>query len=155
MAGTAPSPTSSKQLQAKALFATSSTVLLLSNAGNLALQLKLLLAILEVAEKDDAEPEVPVALLKATPLWNALFRLLKKSVKPIRADDDDPDREKAMRLQFMSNVIGLVGNTVHPASLHRPRECEGLVRIWANENLLGAFEEVIPMLVGMSGMTSG
>lgn len=116
--------------------------------------------LMSVISADKSEPEVAKLLPKATPLWNAMFRLLKKSAKPAPATDqgsgatEDPEDEMMHRRRIISNIVGTSANTLHDLSFKNREECEQLVRIWGNENLLGALEETIELLVKMPGMTS-
>ncbi|KDQ07619.1 hypothetical protein BOTBODRAFT_598562 [Botryobasidium botryosum FD-172 SS1] len=155
--GISPTAHSSKQQQAKTLFATFAENLLRSTGRTSADQLDFLTAILDMAQKgakkDGAELEVAKGVLKATPLWNVLFRLLKKSAKPGPSGDSDAETEKMHRLRFMRGVVGVAANALHDASFSHPGECETLVRIWANENFFGALEETIETLIEKPGMT--
>ena len=116
--------------------------------------------LMSVISADKSEPEVAKLLPKATPLWNAMFRLLKKSAKPAPVTDqgsgatEDPEDEMMHRRRIISNIVGTSANTLHDLSFKNREECEQLVRIWGNENLLGALEETIELLVKMPGMTS-
>ncbi|KDR75039.1 hypothetical protein GALMADRAFT_522220 [Galerina marginata CBS 339.88] len=161
LVGVGPTALSSKQQQVKALLATFAEHLGRLTAGRDGVdQLVFLMGIIAAAKKDATEPELTKAVLKATPLWNAMFRLLKKSAKPAtasadsRAESVDPEVEKKYRLRMISDVVGTSANIFHDATFEYPRECEHLARIWANENLFGALEETIELLVTMPGMTS-
>lgn len=153
--GVGPTTLSSKQQQSKALLAIFAEHLVRLTGRNAEDTLEFLMAIIS----DASEPELAKAVLKATPLWNAMFRLLKKSAKPTPADDQgpapqDPEIEKKHRLRIISSIVGTSANILHDASFKHRRECEPLVRIWANENLFGGLEETIDILVTISGMTS-
>ncbi|KDQ07620.1 hypothetical protein BOTBODRAFT_70311 [Botryobasidium botryosum FD-172 SS1] len=154
--GVSPTVHSSKQQQAKTLLAAFAENLLRSTGHTSAHQLDLLMIILHVArdraKEDDAIPEVTKAALRSTPLWSALFRLLKKSAKPGPSDESDPEQEKAHRLRFMRSAVGVAANTLHDASFDNPDQCEPLLRIWANENFFGALEETIEILITRPGM---
>lgn len=112
------------------------------------------MAVLLVAKKDDAAPEIAAFLQGAAQFWSALFRVLRKSTRSICDEaGSESEKEKAKKLLFIDYAIALTANTLHSASFDRPRECEPLVRIWANENLLGAVEEIISKLVEITGTT--
>lgn len=116
--------------------------------------------LMSVISKDVSDPELAKVFPKATPLWNAMFRLLKKSAKPAPATDrgsgaqQDPEDEIMHRQRVISNIVGTSANTLHNLTFKNREECEPLVRIWGNENLLGALEETIELLVKTPGMTS-
>ncbi|KAF9533053.1 hypothetical protein CPB83DRAFT_845740 [Crepidotus variabilis] len=159
--GVASTRQSSKQMQVKTLLATFAEHLArfagVSGRGA-ADDLNFLMSIIDVAKKNGTEPEVAKAVLKATPLWNAIFRLLKRSARPAAVNDEgnsglqDVEEERTNRLRAIANIIVILANTLHDATFEHPRECEPLVRIWANENLFGAVEETIEILVTMPRM---
>ncbi|KDR75040.1 hypothetical protein GALMADRAFT_522291 [Galerina marginata CBS 339.88] len=156
--GVGPTKLSSKQQQAKALVASFSEHLVRLTGPSAGNELDFLMTIIAAAKNDACEPEVAKTILKATPLWNALFRLLKKSAKPVPANAEeraslDPESEKQQRLRVIANIVGTSANTLHNATFKHSKECEPLLRIWANENLFGALEETIDLLISLPGMT--
>ncbi|KAF5371518.1 hypothetical protein D9615_009617 [Tricholomella constricta] len=157
LVGVGPTALASKQKQTKALMASFADHLVRLSGRSASAELDFFACIISVAKKDDTEPEITNAALKSTPLWNAMFRLLKKSAKPtsetFHGQPIDPETEKTHRLYVMANVVGTTTNILHDASFEYPRECEPLIRIWANENLFGALEETIEFLVDITGMT--
>ncbi|KDR75038.1 hypothetical protein GALMADRAFT_211363 [Galerina marginata CBS 339.88] len=146
-----------KQEQAKALIVTFAEHLVRLSGSSAIDELGFLKGIILAGK--NIEPEIIKTIFKATPLWNALFRLLKKSAKPTPAKDqgpgtqEDPTTDKRHRLLIILNIVTLSASVLHHASLYFPKECESLVRIWANENLFGALEETIQLSVAMPGMT--
>jgi len=160
LVGISPTALSSKQQQTRTLLATFAEHLTRLTGRSAADELDFLMSIISAADKDASEPELAKLLPKATPLWNAMFRLLKKSAKPVPANtqrssaSQDPEAELGHRLRIISNIVGISANTLHDLTFKNPGECESLVRIWGNENLLGALEETIELLVKMPGMTS-
>ncbi|KAG5651860.1 hypothetical protein H0H81_007140 [Sphagnurus paluster] len=155
--GVGPTPTASKQKQAKALMAAFADHFVRLSGRAASAELDFLACIIGAAKHEQAEPEIAKAVLKSTPFWNAMFRLLKKSAKPsaeVHGHPVDPEVEKKHRFYVMSNIVGTTTNIIHDATFENPRECEPLFRIWANENLFGALDEVMEQLVGINGMTS-
>ncbi|KIM48738.1 hypothetical protein M413DRAFT_437915 [Hebeloma cylindrosporum] len=156
LVGVSPTGQSSKQQQARTLIATFAEHLVRLTGRDAANEVNFLMGI-TTTDNSEPDPEIMKVLPKATPLWNAMFRLLKKSAKPGPATDQgsrqDPETEKMHRLRVISNIVGASANTLHHFSLKNPEECEPLVRIWGNENFLGALEETIEILVKMPGMT--
>lgn len=154
--GVGPTPTASKQKQAKALMAAFADHFVRLSGRAASAELDFLACIIGAAKHEQAEPEIAKAVLKSTPFWNAMFRLLKKSAKPsaeVHGHPVDPEVEKKHRFYVMSNIVGTTTNIIHDATFENPRECEPLFRIWANENLFGALDEVMEQLVGINGMT--
>ena len=84
-----------------------------------------------------------------------MFRLLKKSAKPATGQGSGvtEDTEEGMmhRRRIIANIVGTSANTLHDLSFKNKDECQSLVRIWGNENLLGALEESIELLVKIPG----
>ena len=154
LVGVSPTEQSSKQQQARTLMATFAEHLTRLTGRSAADELDFLMSVIS---KDEPDPELAKVFPKATPLWNAMFRLLKKSAKPAPATDrtpQDPEEEMFHRQRVISNIVGTSANTLHDLTFKNREECEPLVRIWGNENLLGALEEIIELLVKMPGMTS-
>ena len=155
LVGVSPTAQSSKQQQVKTLMATFSEHLNRLTGRSAASELDLLMNVISAGA---SEPELAKILPKATPLWNAMFRLLKKSAKPATGQGsgaiEDPEEEMIHRRRIIANIVGTSANTLHNLSFKNREECESLVRIWGNENLLGALEETIELLVKIPGMTS-
>lgn len=155
LVGVSPTAQSSKQQQAKTLMATFAEHLIRLTGRSAADELEFLMSVISAGA---SEPELAKTLHKATPLWNAMFRLLKKSAKPATGQGsgatEDPEEEKMHRRRVIANIVGTSANTLHKLSFENREECEPLVRIWGNENLLGALEETIELLVKIPGMTS-
>ena len=155
LVGVSPTPQSSKQLQAKTLMATFAEHLMRLTGRSAADELGFLMSVISA---DALEPELAKILPKTTPLWNAMFRLLKKSAKPATGQGsgatDDTEEGMMHRRRIIANIVGTSANTLHDLSFKNKDECQSLVRIWGNENLLGALEEAIELLVKIPGMTS-
>ncbi|KAF8075759.1 hypothetical protein FPV67DRAFT_1469122 [Lyophyllum atratum] len=155
--GVGPAGLASKAKQSKALMTAFADHLVRITGRPAEIETDFVLHITKAAQTDRAEPELVNAVLTSTPFWNAMFRLLKKSATPAKDDGPmgpvDPGYEKATRLHVMRNIVGASTNILHKASFDNPRECESLARIWGNENLFGALEETIELLVGIPGMT--
>ena len=113
--------------------------------------------LMSVISADASQPELAKILPKMTPLWNAIFRLLKKLAKPATGQGSGAteDTEGMMhRRRIIANIVGTSANTLHDRSFKNKDECQSLFRIWGNENLFGALEESIELLVKIPGMTS-
>ena len=157
LVGVSPTAQSSKQQQAKTLMATFSEHLIRLTGRSAADEFAFLMSVIS---NGASEPELAKNLHKSTPLWNAIFRLLKKSAKPAPATGqgssriEDPEEEMMHRQRVISNIVGTSANVLHDLSFKNREECEALVRIWGNENILGALEEVIELLIKIPGMTS-
>jgi hypothetical protein len=152
LVGVSPTAQSSKQQQARTLIATSAEHLIRLTGRSAADELDFLMTVISPNASD---PELAKVVPKATPLWNAMFRLLKKSAKPAPSGaPQDPEDEMIHRQRVIANIVGTSANTLHNLTFKNREECEPLVRIWGNENLLGALEETIELLVKMPGMTS-
>lgn len=151
--GVSPSPTASVPKQAKAFVTAFATHLPHLSGSAAQVDLEFFAQVVKLANK--VEPELVTAVLKSTPFWNGAFRLMKKSAKSTdglseqeRAEDD------GVRVNIMASVVGTTADILHLATTSNPKECESLVRIWANENLFGALEEGIEQLVEVRGVTS-
>ncbi|KAG5641720.1 hypothetical protein DXG03_004390 [Asterophora parasitica] len=157
LVGASPTPSTSKPKQIKALLAVFADHLVRLVGRRASVELDFFSCIVGVARNDDAVPEIVTAILKSTPFWNAVFRLLRKSAKSsgetLRGQPVDEETETKHRLYVMANVVGITTNVLHDASIERPRECEALARIWANENLFGSIDETVDQLVEITGMT--
>ncbi|KAG6907191.1 hypothetical protein DXG01_010034 [Tephrocybe rancida] len=156
--GVTPTNTTTKLKQAKALLAGFTEHLIRSNtnARLAVVELRFLLEVMTVASTDGFEPELARAVLGHTPLWNALFRLLKKCAKPLgvgEAGEEESSAKKILRMNVIQNIVGLAGNTLHQAMFANPRECEPFIRICVNEGFFGALEETIELIVEIKGMT--
>ncbi|KAG6909220.1 hypothetical protein DXG01_001527 [Tephrocybe rancida] len=152
--GAAPLNAISKPKQAKALLA-GFTDHIGRLTGGLAKNELLFLSALTKAVKHDTEPELVRAVLAHAPLWNAMFRLLKKSAKASPQgpwDQSTGETEFNGRAMIVQCIVGLAANTIHGAMFDNFRECEPLARMWANEGFFGAFEETIDLIVQIPGM---
>ncbi|KAF8910006.1 hypothetical protein CPB84DRAFT_1743508 [Gymnopilus junonius] len=155
--GARPMVPSSKQQQAKALITIFPEHLVLLSGHSLEHELDLLSAIISAAKKDLTKPEIIQVVLKSTPLWNTMFRVLKKSAKPTpvvnQSPNQDWDTEKDDRLHVISNAVRVMGKVLHNAHLKHRTECVPLVHMWANENFFGAIKEMIELFITIPGMT--
>ncbi|RDB20306.1 hypothetical protein Hypma_012650 [Hypsizygus marmoreus] len=153
--GAGPSPTSSAPRQAKAVITAFSDHLVSLSGIPARIEFDFFIGLLAAANQDNVEPEAAKAVVKSNPFWNAMFRLLKKSAKPAESEGggEESEVEKQSRLSMMANIVGTATDILHRLYIETPRGCEGLVRIWANENLFGALEETIDLLVPIPGVT--
>ncbi|RDB20304.1 hypothetical protein Hypma_012656 [Hypsizygus marmoreus] len=152
--GAGPSPTSSAPRQAKAIITTFGEHFARVVGIPAHVELDFFMGLLTAANRDNTEPELAKAILKSNPFWNGIFKLLRKSGKYEGSEGgEEPEEGKESRMTIAANVVGTATDILHKVYLESPRESEGLVRIWTNENLFGALEETIGMLVPMPGIT--
>lgn len=150
--GAGPSPTSSTAKQAKAVMTTLADHLTRVAKRAIDIEYEFATGLINAALKDNAEPELTKAVLKSTPYWNSVFRLMKKLAKP--QDDSESDMDKRLRVNTIATIFGTTTNFLHRVYFEYSEDCESLLRIWANENFFGALEETIELLVPIPGMTS-
>ncbi|KAG5640841.1 hypothetical protein DXG03_006872 [Asterophora parasitica] len=101
---------------------------------------------------DTAEPEVCTAILTSKPLWNTLFRLLKKASTPSSeaVNSEPPDNNRAY---LVNTVMRLMKDILYHASAAGSKEGESLARIWVEENLFGILDEMLEQLLKFTGFT--
>lgn len=117
--GISPTTQSSKQQRAKTLMATFSEHLIRLTGRSAAEELDFLNSVISTSA---SEPELAKIFHTSTPLWNAMFRLLKKSAKTTPTDQGSgttEENELMHRQRVISNIVGTSANTLHDLSLKK------------------------------------